>query len=1269
MAGECVEHEKLLEEARGSPEKSLNQTRITLLEMSRNDQQQVIVEGKEESAALISDDEFNADERLIKGKSISDEVDKKIDLNEQDKVDGKMKEKGIKRVQKSLSYGDNSPTEAKSSRIKVKHSLSVNPTALKIAKASKAMKIAVFLKEGAGHLLHLESGRQTNAWEIKRMMIKNLALPDEADNVFALWLISPLLELQLKDQHIPYQLRQQWRGLLARYTIAKNEEIEKDEPVMVFQRNSFLSVVEERKIRDDRIIKRLFEEAKVNILKGRYRVEASDAEKLGAYLARIEHGRFNREEHKAGFFKKSLPSFLPQSAIRKPWLSKVSFNRSISSEHHLLTQFELASERAVDVKEFYKLFLEFCWTLPFYGAAFFKGQVEQQSHDKYPWKALTMNVAIAIGREGVTIFKEHKTEMLLQLSFDELSWDYSASDDVDSFCIEYDSIEHDNKRVAKQLQIFSPQAAMMDALVDSCVEEMNRLNMPKSPTSPVFSDEPLADQVNYAAYLCTTSTIMANKMMLCVFVILVLDLIAFTVILPLLPSILDNYEAKIKNQNESKLMSTTYELMNWVKDVLRIPNNKRYNNVLIGGILGSLFSLLQFISNPLFGALSDVIGRKKTMIISMCGTVLSYYIWMKSTSFEIFLLSRIIGGFWKGSVTIATTIMTDITSKENRAKGMALIGIAFGVGFTVGPLLGVYYTNSQQKHDIVPYYGAALLSTIYATRLIEPCFNCTQAITFSSKKMKESDTAMETTVKHAFKDGEYLLSMEIEDERFLHIEIENEDNGNKWRGKFDSQYVEELTHKTGNFKQFNIFCSMLESALRKTSESVMLDLMTYADLESLRSQKSNGTSNYQHRKANSSQLNNKRYLIMTYTVEFDRIHYPLSLQFIGQSDTISLRKKIKDQHDEIKQLKFQLSRMKLPKHQKAEKDEEFEQLLNEKEELQTELEMCKGMLTKTGVAKELRILKKVIQSLETDLLKERSRYKRMHFKKTEECQKLSQELEEIKANERNLKVRCRNLTEELAMFKRASTQSPMYGHRWKRKDLGKRSPSQERGARNSSFRNKTPSPSGNSRFNPTAYVEEKKRRENEAKLARGRTMYSNPRNTSGRRSRSGSYQRSTPDSISNRIQRPSSVKTSSTSKELRGRKLKRTSSVGSYGSRHSSVDSRSERRRYISPSPVRAKSQGSLSKKSSSKKKNIRNVYSSAGSEIDDVEQPSWKPVRRVSSKNSRRKINRTNHGREKEEDDDDYVDDEGNKSLDIANIDARLNALQKFMKANLNEM
>lgn len=95
--------------------------------------------------------------------------------------------------------------------------------------------------------------------------------------------------------------------------------------------------------------------------------------------------------------------------------------------------------------------------------------------------------------------------------------------------------------------------------------------------------------------------------------------------------------------------------------------------------MGSLFSALQAIASPIIGTLSDKYGRRKALLISMCGNILSVLLWVIATDFRTFLLSRIVGGLSEGNVQIATSIATDISSDAQRGATMALVGACFCV--------------------------------------------------------------------------------------------------------------------------------------------------------------------------------------------------------------------------------------------------------------------------------------------------------------------------------------------------------------------------------------------------------------------------------------------------------------------------------------------------------------------------------------------------------------------------------------------------------------
>lgn len=186
-----------------------------------------------------------------------------------------------------------------------------------------------------------------------------------------------------------------------------------------------------------------------------------------------------------------------------------------------------------------------------------------------------------------------------------------------------------------------------------------------------------------------------------VFISLLLDLLAFTIILPLLPSLLDHYR---KNDVEG--------LYSWLSHKIeyfrvRVGAPEEFNSVLFGGCLGSMFSFLQFVASPIVGGISDVIGRKPMMIICLVsihsdlvffvilhfqtGIAASYVLWALSNNLALFVLARFIGGLSKGNVSLSMAIISDVSSMKTRGTGMALIGIAFSLGFIIGPLIGAVF--------------------------------------------------------------------------------------------------------------------------------------------------------------------------------------------------------------------------------------------------------------------------------------------------------------------------------------------------------------------------------------------------------------------------------------------------------------------------------------------------------------------------------------------------------------------------------------------------
>ncbi|KAI5651799.1 major facilitator superfamily domain-containing protein [Phthorimaea operculella] len=176
-----------------------------------------------------------------------------------------------------------------------------------------------------------------------------------------------------------------------------------------------------------------------------------------------------------------------------------------------------------------------------------------------------------------------------------------------------------------------------------------------------------------------------------VFLSLLLDLLAFTMILPLFPSLLDYYD-----REEGKGNGLYASLLRGVQGFQRLTGAPdQFASVLFGGALGSMYSFLQFLTSPIAGSLSDAYGRKPMLLICLSGIALSHALWGYARTFSMFVLARFVGGLSKANVSLCMAIVTDASNEKNRARGMALIGLAFSIGFIAGPLAGAWFAKTN----------------------------------------------------------------------------------------------------------------------------------------------------------------------------------------------------------------------------------------------------------------------------------------------------------------------------------------------------------------------------------------------------------------------------------------------------------------------------------------------------------------------------------------------------------------------------------------------
>uniref|UniRef100_A0A182J508 FERM domain-containing protein 8 n=1 Tax=Anopheles atroparvus TaxID=41427 RepID=A0A182J508_ANOAO len=300
-----------------------------------------------------------------------------------------------------------------------------------------------------------------------------------AQSVFGLWMTSPLLEVQLKPHHRPYAVRVAWSKLLDKHSHGNELEKLSDEPMTTLRRNVFFSRRDEEKIKDPRILELLYEEARHNVLLGRYVMEPSQSIMLGGIQARIELGPYNSHTHTTSYFRENQFRFLPAHVAKSSSWSWLPISQRSSAEVRLLEQFKRVPTTAT-TKKLMRKYLEFCWGLPFYGAAYFHGQVEQPVRGLMSlMQQKDLPVLIAVNERGIFVIDQIECTLLLGLKYEEFSWEYAkpsnANDPECLPCIflQFGAVEN-GIAATKLMQIFSRQAAMVDALITHFIEQDKR---------------------------------------------------------------------------------------------------------------------------------------------------------------------------------------------------------------------------------------------------------------------------------------------------------------------------------------------------------------------------------------------------------------------------------------------------------------------------------------------------------------------------------------------------------------------------------------------------------------------------------------------------------------------------------------------------------------------------------------------------------------------------------------------------------------------------
>jgi MFS transporter, DHA1 family, tetracycline resistance protein len=165
---------------------------------------------------------------------------------------------------------------------------------------------------------------------------------------------------------------------------------------------------------------------------------------------------------------------------------------------------------------------------------------------------------------------------------------------------------------------------------------------------------------------------MKKSPLVVLFITVFIDLIGFGIVLPLLPFYAKHFGA----------------------------------NALLVGLLSTSFSLMQLLFAPVWGRLSDRVGRRPVIMAGLLGSAISYLTFGLAQSLPILFLSRIFAGIAGANISTAQAYIADSTTPDRRAKGMGLIGAAYGLGFTVGPAIGGIL--SQYGYATPAFFASAL---------------------------------------------------------------------------------------------------------------------------------------------------------------------------------------------------------------------------------------------------------------------------------------------------------------------------------------------------------------------------------------------------------------------------------------------------------------------------------------------------------------------------------------------------------------------------------
>ncbi|XP_050795499.1 krev interaction trapped protein 1 isoform X2 [Gopherus flavomarginatus] len=284
-------------------------------------------------------------------------------------------------------------------------------------------KVRIYRMDGSYRSVELKHGNNTTVQQI----MEGMRLSQETQQYFTIWICSENLSLQLKPYHKPLQHVRDWSEILTELT---NLDPQRETPQLFLRRDVRLPLEVEKKIEDPLAILILFDEARYNLLKGFYTSPDAKLITLASLLLQIVYGNYESKKHKQGFLnEENLKSIVPITKLKS---KAPHWTNRILHEYKSLSSSEGVSK---EMHHLQRMFLQNCWEIPTYGAAFFTGQVFTKASSS---SHKVIRVYVGVNVKGLHLLNMETKGLLISLKYGCFMWQLGDADT----CFQIHSLEN-----------------------------------------------------------------------------------------------------------------------------------------------------------------------------------------------------------------------------------------------------------------------------------------------------------------------------------------------------------------------------------------------------------------------------------------------------------------------------------------------------------------------------------------------------------------------------------------------------------------------------------------------------------------------------------------------------------------------------------------------------------------------------------------------------------------------------------------------------------